>query len=117
VCYALQFTYDAVKQAPSRGALTTDFLKGQSEPMQYLEGLKAEVQTCTHYALLPDHSVQAVLFALSPHAHVICAALAQCMLTAHFLLSLFCLRIYLRASPIPIYTSLFHKWVLYFCAL
>lgn len=31
-----------MKDAPSRGALTTDFLKGQFEPLQYLEGLKAE---------------------------------------------------------------------------
>jgi len=66
-----------VKHAPSRGALTTDFLNGKSQPLQYLEGLKAEVQTCTHSALLTDDSVQAVLFVLSSHAHVICTVLAQ----------------------------------------
>lgn len=115
VCYALQVAYNAVKDAPSRGALTTDFLKGQFEPLQYLEGLKAEVQTCTHCALLPDDSVQAGFFVLS--SHVICAVLAQCMHTAHCLLNLFCIRIYIRASSTPIYTSLFYKWVLQCCAL
>ncbi|KAL0043724.1 hypothetical protein WJX82_001344 [Trebouxia sp. C0006] len=37
-----EVAYDAVKHAPSRGALTTDFLNGKSQPLQYLEGLKAE---------------------------------------------------------------------------
>ncbi len=70
MCYALQVAYDDVQHAPSRGALTTDFLKGQSQPLQYLEGLKAEVPTCTHNALLPDHAMQAVLFVLSSHAQL-----------------------------------------------
>lgn len=39
----LQVAYDQVKNAPSRGALTTDFLKGNAQPLQYLEGLDAEV--------------------------------------------------------------------------
>ena len=39
----LQVAYDQIKNAPSRGALTTDFLLGSSEPLQYLRGLKAEV--------------------------------------------------------------------------
>lgn len=38
----LQVAYDQIKTAPSRGALTTDFLLGTSEPLQYLRGLKAE---------------------------------------------------------------------------
>ncbi|KAA6421699.1 MAG: hypothetical protein FRX49_08310 [Trebouxia sp. A1-2] len=37
-----EVAHDVVKYAPSRGALTTDFLKGQSQPLQYLEGLQAE---------------------------------------------------------------------------
>lgn len=43
VCNLLQAAYDQVRNSPSRGALTTDFLKGDSQPLQYLEGLNALV--------------------------------------------------------------------------
>ena len=39
----LQAAYDQVKNAPSRGALTTNFLKGDSQPLQYLKDIKGEV--------------------------------------------------------------------------
>lgn len=38
-----QVAYDQVKNAPSRGALTTDFLRSTLQPLQYLNSLEPEV--------------------------------------------------------------------------
>lgn len=44
MAYLVQPGYSKVKGCPSRGALTVDFLRGQQSPLEYLQGLDAQVQ-------------------------------------------------------------------------
>ncbi len=48
---AVQMGFNKVANAPSRGALTTDFLTATQTPLAYLRGIDLEVrqvQTATH---------------------------------------------------------------------